>query len=357
MSIATDPNSVSLDDSDDGFAKHFDEFASGKKPDPDQEEPKEAAASEGNGPKEEPAAPADEDEPEPEGDEPKEAATEEAATEEGKPSETATSDTAKPEGGSQPPEGGTAPDPWENAPAELKAQFETVQKERDEARHRAQSDASRVAALGRKLQQLSAGQTSGAPAPDAKPTEAQQALDAKIKQLREDYGEIADPLIELIEGQRKELTHVQTSLAGLNEVQQAQTIAQETAALEARHPDWRAIAQSPEFDGWIGIQPENIQRLATSWDARETSVVLTLFKAERMEATGQKEQPKPQAEAKPKAEAATGERRSQQLDGGRDVRSRPAPAASGPPDDFDAAFKYYEEKRRLAKNLSVAPTR
>lgn len=337
MTIATDPQSVSLDDEQDEFEKHFEEYATGKKPAPEPEEAEEPARSEGNGPEEEaPAAPAEEEKPQ-------------AATEGEEPSEQATSDEPKPEGAEPAPEGEPAPDPWENAPAELIAARDQLLKERDEARHKAQSDASRVAALSRKLQQLSVQQPSSAPAPEAQPTEAQKALDAKIKQLREDYGEIADPLIELIETQRQELSQVRTTLHGLNETQMAQTIAQETAALEARHPDWRTIAQSPEFAGWLEIQPENIQRLAQSWDARETSVALTLFKAERSEAAGTEAPAKaaPQPKPEPKPDAATGARRSQQLDGGRDVRSRPAPAASGPPDDFEAAFNYFEEKRRL----------
>lgn len=333
MSIATDPNSVSLDEEQDDFEKHFEEFASGKKPDPETEESPEAAPSEGNDPEDEPAAPAEGEEPE-------------AATEKDEPSETVTSDDATTEGGSQPPEAEPAPDPWANAPAELIAERDRLLKERDEARHKAQSDANRVAALSRKLHSYSVGQPASArTAPASEPTEAQKALDGKIKQLREDYGEIADPLIELIEAQRQELTHVRTTLEGLNEQQQAQAIAAERAALEARHPDWQAIAQSPEFAGWLEVQPENIQRLAASWDARETSVALTLFKAESVEAAGQTTEATPVATS-PKPDAATDARRKQQLDGGRAVRSQPAPAASGPPDDFDAAFKYFEEKRR-----------
>ena len=91
MTIATDPNSDSLPDSDDDFAKHFEEFATGKAPDPDA--PRETDEPDGNGPEGEPPAPAD------------------AATETDQPQETATSGDAPPEGGDQPPEGDKAPDP------------------------------------------------------------------------------------------------------------------------------------------------------------------------------------------------------------------------------------------------------
>lgn len=334
MSVATDPKTDSLNDSDDDFAKHFDEFAAAKTGTvPDREEPDEDDEPGGNGPDGKDPAPAEEDD-------------KSGAAAEENPEDDATPGDAEPDGGGQPPEGDKAPDLWANAPEELKAEYLKVQRERDEAKHKASSDANRVAALSRKLQQLTVATPSSAPsAPEAPTTEAQQALDAKVMQLREDYGEIAEPLIELIENQRKELSTVRTVLTGLSQERQQQVIAVEQQALEERHPDWRDIATAPDFESWLQVQPDNIQRLATSWDARETSVVLTLFKAERAETTGQ--QAAPSTEDKPKPDAATGVKRSQQLDGGRDVRSRPAPAASDAPEEFDAAFEHFSEKRRL----------
>jgi hypothetical protein len=322
MQVAPDPKDGNLTDSDDGFSEAFDQFAAGKTPPvPDSEQ--------GN----------EDDEPGDDGPELGRPAPAEAATDDEPPEETPPGD-AEADGGGQPP-AEEAPDLWANASPELIAERDRIQKERDEALHKASSDANRVAALSRKLQ---AYQTpASAPAP-AEATEAQKALDGKIAQLREDYGDIADPLIELIEAQKAELTNVRTVLTGLNEERQAQVIAQEQQALEARHPDWREIAQNPAFKGWLEVQPQNIQALASSWDARETSVALTLFKAEAVEASGQKP-------PKAKASAATA-RRSQQLDGGRDVGSRPAPAASDAPEDFDAAFDFYTQ-RRLVKEQQL----
>jgi hypothetical protein len=320
MQVAPDPKDGSLPDSDDGFEDAFNQFAAGKEPPPAPD----TGGDNGDG------------EPGDEGPELGATAPAPAATEPPAPAEAAPGD-AEPDGGSQPPEGEKAPDLWASAPDDLKAEYQKVLKERDEAQHKAQSDANRVAALSRKLNTLQAPASAPQEAP-AQPTEAQKALDDKVKQLREDYGDIADPLIELIEAQKAELKSVRTVLTGLSEERQAQVIAAETQAMEARHPDWREIAKSTEFAGWLEIQPENIQALATSWDARETSVALTLFKAESAEANGQQA-------PRPKANAATGARRSQQLDGGRDVGSRPAPAASDAPEDFDAAFKFYTEKR------------
>ena len=323
MQVAPDPKDGNLTDSDDGFSEAFDQFAAGKTP-----------------PVPDPEQGGDDDEPGDDGPELGQPAPAPAATDDEPPEETPPGD-AEADGGGQPP-AEKAPDLWANASPELIAERDRIQKERDEALHKASSDANRVAALTRKLQGLQ--QPASAPAP-TEPTEAQKALDGKIAQLREDYGDIADPLIELIEAQKQELTNVRTVLTGLNEDRQAQVIAQEQQALEARHPDWREVAQNPVFASWLEVQPANIQALASSWDARETSVALTLFKAENVEASGQQPQPGK------KASAATA-RRSQQLDGGRDVGSRPAPAASDAPEDFDAAFDFYTQ-RRLAKEQQL----
>lgn len=345
MAIEPDPKSDNVNDDSEEFNRHFDEFASGKKtPDPNEEKDEENPEQpDGNGPGEdEPSSPAEDDKSK-------------AADEGEDKTEEAASGEADKEPHGEKPSGEQAPDDeWAALPPEVKEKVLQLQREKEEAVHRAASDANRVAALRRQLHQAKLASPHGAKPSDEKPTEAQKALDGKIKQLREDYGDIAEPLLELIEHQRNELTTVHAQLDGLSEAQQAQVIAAETQALQARHPDWRSVAQSPDFAGWLEVQPDNIQRLAGSWDARETSVVLTLFKAERMQATGQQQQRQEQDKkadpaekaAEKKPDAATGARRSQQLDGGRDVRSRPAPAASGPPEDFDSAFDFYVARRQ-----------
>lgn len=311
------------DENEDNFDRLFQEFASGKTP-PDLEADPNEVSPEGNDPEvQDGSAPA------------------QAAAPPNDPPEDVTSGTA--DGGEQTPPAEQAPDPLAGFTPEQRALVEQLQRERDEARHKAQSDANRVAALSRKLaQQSSLAPGSATAPPKQEPTEAQKALDAKVKQLREDYGEIADPIIEMIEAQRGELEQVRSVVQTVNEERQAALIAAETRALEERHPDWRQVATSQEFANWLEVQPANIQSLASSWDARESSVALTLFKTEMAEANGQRSGA-PVATA-PAAPAATA-RRSQQLDAGRDVRSRPAPATSGPPEDFDSAFAYFEAQR------------
>ncbi len=309
-----------VNNEDEEFENAFKEFAGEKPPAP---EPEPVLPSEGNAPVDEGSA----DEVPPD------------------PAETGTSDQLA----SAPVvPAGEAPDPWANYPDDVRAQLAQLQKERDEAQYRAKSDANRVAALSRKLSEFTNGSARSVQPQENKPeqTEAQKALDAKIAQFKEDYSDVADPVISLLEAQKEELNSVRAVVGQLNEERQAAQVAAERQALEARHPDWQQIAGDPKFGSWLEVQPPAIQGLASSWDSRETSVALSLFKSEMGMAASQGE-----ASGQPAA-AATDARRSQQLDGGRQIRSKPAPAASGAPDDYDAAFAHYQriQDAKLSSN-------
>ena len=108
-------------------------------------------------------------------------------------------------------------------------------------------------------------------------------------------------------------------------------IANAYADLEAKHPDYAAIGADPAFIAWGEAQPPKVQELLTSFDADEVSLGLALYKAERglTRPTGQQGN----------TGTATDDRRARQLEGSRSVTSRGAPAATGVPDDFAAAYK------------------
>ena len=238
------------------------------------------------------------------------------------------------DGGDKPPEV-EASDPWKDVPDDLRERIKQIEKERDDALHRARSDAQRVAALSRKLQ------TSAPVAPaKAEPTEAQKALDQKMKQLQEDYPEIAEPVIEMLAMQREQLGTVTQQLETVAQDRHAAFVAHQQALLEQVHPDWQVVASSPDFQQWMATQPEGLQKLGESYDARETSTILGLFKTE----AGIAARAAAPLAPTPERQAADARRRDQ-LDGGKEVKSRSAPAASGPPDDYEGAAAYYAAKK------------
>lgn len=243
------------------------------------------------------------------------------------------------EGGDPPPEAVASDDPWKDVPADLRERIAAIEKERDEARHRAQSDANRVAALSRKIQSLTTSAPAAPAKKDEEPSDAQKALDAKVKQLREDYPEVAEPMLELLAAERDKLNAVTQKLETVEGDRQQAFIQQQEALLTEAHPDWRQTVATPDFQSWMEAQPPGIQKLAESYDARETSTVITLFKTESGVAA---KAPAPVATPE---QNATEARRREQLSGGVAIKTRPAPVTSGPPDDFEGAAAYYQAKK------------
>lgn len=319
MSIEQDPEIV--DNGDEDFEKHFNEIAASK-----------------SAPLSEDATHEEKSEVEPDLAD----ASADKAPEEGEKKEPPSDDKA---GADKAPDD-KAPDPWAEAPENLREQYQKVMQELERTRHAALSDRNRVAALSRKLHSLTA--TAEREKKASEPTEAQKALDAKLAKLKEEAPEVAEPIIEALEAQREQLKAVKEMTDTVARDRDEAIVAAQLQALQKMHPDFLEIREDEKWGIWLAEQPSNIQALANSWDAREVSVALTLFKTDMMEAA-----PKPEAEAekseeKPKAKSETDTKREQQLEAAADVRSKPAPLASGPPEDFEAAFEYFRKRREAA---------
>jgi hypothetical protein len=65
---------------------------------------------------------------------------------------------------------------------------------------------------------------------------------------------------------------------------EALTAERHVAAIAARHPDWRDIADSPALDAWIGVHPpilaDRLREVADTGTAEEVSELLDRFKAD-----------------------------------------------------------------------------
>lgn len=255
------------------------------------------------------------------------------------------------------PAAGETPDPWANAPPALIAERDKLIRQYEQ---RVQGASGRASGLQRQLNALK----STAPAPDKTSTgklsdEDRKKREDRIKALREDYPEIAGPILELIEDSQTELAALRGQTAPVIAASEEEVLVQAQQGIEAKHADWRAygtddtpeyatwLAAQPEqvkqsnqaFRGWITAQSPGIQALADSWDPEDVAVVLSKFKTERGEATKQAgggDDPKPNT--------ATDDKRRRQLDAGKVVGSRPGSAASGAPDDFDGAFDHFQKR-------------
>lgn len=236
-------------------------------------------------------------------------------------------------------------DPWENLTAEQKAHFERLA-----ASERSQRG--RVSALTRKLNTMP---STGAPAPtedkakEPEPKQGEeeqgtaQTLDERLQAVMEDYGDVVGPIAEILKEVQSKVDGLSKAATTKDEVDaDAEELTEAYKALETAHPDYQQYsAKNQDFTGWLGEQPEKVVELANSYDPREVSLVITMFKAERSIAQGT--QPA-ESDEEPKGGNATDEKRKRQIEGSRQVSGRGQPAASGVPDDFEAAFSSHAKR-------------
>jgi hypothetical protein len=250
-------------------------------------------------------------------------------------------------------------DPWANATPALLAEKQRLEDALAAERHRANGASGRASGLHRELNALKAQAEKAPPAEQA--DDAKAVLDAKIAQLKEDFPEIAGPLIAVLETQSREIADLRGTVEPITEATEAEAQQASLKALGAKHPDFQSYGDpsDPEYGPWLKTQPPKvrednqayrtwlgdqapgIQNLATSWDPNDCAVVLSLFKTAKAEAAHQARTDPGQG----KTDTATDDRRQRQLDGGKEVRSTPIQAASGAPeDDFAGAFNHYAKR-------------
>lgn len=283
-----------------------------------------------------------------------------------------------------------APDPWSKAAPEL-VQARDAAVEAATAGHREQI-ARRTRENDRLKERLAALEKPGATAPraaaPAKPAGGTPAAAAaptgeraeRLKKLREEYGEVADPLLAEIDATnqlalktQQENAALQTRLAAIEGRETERTtvaeVNEQVAALEDEHPDWRDLTGEPgsklaeadkklaatKFIDWLDTQPAFVREAAKRngeriVDAESAALMIRLYKADLGigpkataakpgEASGDATPP-----SAPTRQTPPDPRRANQLRGSSTVPARGPGAASAPPDDFESAFQHYAKK-------------
>jgi hypothetical protein len=236
-------------------------------------------------------------------------------------------------------------DPWSGLSPEQKSHFERLQ-----ASERSQRG--RVSALTRKMnEQRPAPAPTPAPKQDRREEQSSEDsgserqsqegntvsdLDKRLQEAADEYGDVVGPLVDALADVRAEVATLKGFASKVEVENDSQELARSYAALEEAHPDYADYGPGSDFEAWLGDQPAKVVELAGSYDPREVSLALTLFKTERSAETAKLAGE--EGAGNEGASTATDAKRARQLDGSRQVTSRGAPAASGTPNDFDSAF-------------------
>ena len=214
----------------------------------------------------------------------------------------------------------------------IEDQLDAAQGELQQWQHRYNSDLGRQNAYQRQLkeqqQTIEKLQQSSAASPSAG--------DSSWKLVAEDYPDIAEGVKSLFEKQanehRFELDRVRGELQPIQEQARKSYVDQQFVMLENEHPDYREVAVSEEFKGWVATQPGPIQEMIQSEQAGDAAYLLRAYKNDV--------QPGQQATSELK------QRREKQLRQGQTVPSRGGRSKSNlpPEDDFEAAFDFFASR-------------
>ena len=231
------------------------------------------------------------------------------------------------------PEGEEEPEPEPEAPEtdtpSLEEQLTLTRAELQKERHRYNSDLGRQNAFKRQIKER-----------DEQIAQLQRQIQNAVPQqnsaLHEDYPDIAEGAQQLVgsalDPVNQRIAQMEQSIAQFQANEHNNFIQGQFAELEAEHPDWNDIAESPEFRHWITQQPEQVQAMYESDMATDAIYLIRSYKSEVMPAQQQDN-------------SALKQRREKQLRQAQNVPSRGGRSQqiAPPDDDYEAAFDYFAE--------------
>ena len=263
-------------------------------------------------------------------------------------------------------------DPYAGMSEEVKAKFIALEKDKDDLEHRLKSDAGRVSAfqrqindLTRTVDEMSASKEADKPT-DKQIAEAMKGTDDDWEAFKEDYPAVAEAIDRRLErvGEAtqetidKTLEPVNTKL---DEVTKTSTEAANQAAVDAvaeDFPNWTEAVKTPEFAEWLDEQSPGVNALASSDNTADAKTLIGLYDA-HLVAAGKDSLRAPdpnepgvtdeEEEAKGSDEPSELEkRRAQQLEDGTAIPSKSAgidPDGTPGGTEFEQAFDYYAKKK------------
>ena len=175
----------------------------------------------------------------------------------------------------------------------------------------------------------------------------------KIKRLREDYGEVAGPLVDMIEALRGKVGQLEPSVQQIGQERHQAALSAQEQLLANEHTDWLDVVKDERFHGWVQTQPRFIQEAIVRnaddiVDGHEAARIIGMYKTEIGAVPVTPPNPTPTPTPTPALDA----KRQRQLENGRDAgRQGNGPVANGIPDDFDAAMDAYVAKAERAGRL------
>lgn len=252
-------------------------------------------------------------------------------------------------GDGSPPAGSSPDDIWKDADPRLREAHENAIRDanlRLEGIKGRQSAADREAQkLRQRVAELESAQTGAGHQTETQGDAGARASSDRLKELREEFPDIAGPLVDEHEANRSEIealraqvSRLEQPITSLQQDQQAAYYAAQEAKLREAHSDYREVVNGDvdRYNGWLSRQPAVIQEIAARnaehvVDGAEIALVVGLFKSD----LGL------QGPSAPDPAQAIEQRRERQRAASRDTGRNGPSVTTGIPDDFDAAVAHF----------------
>lgn len=165
----------------------------------------------------------------------------------------------------------------------LEERLAQVEKERDDFRHKFQSNNGRIQAFQRQIDDLNAqiSQQANSGKSQAQNQEdlAQEINGSSWEELVEDMPDVAQAIESRLKQEvERSLSSIQQKIQPWEERLQREALDNEIAALKSRHPDFEEIRDSQEFAEWLDNQPIPVKQLTQSTHAADAAYLLDNFK-------------------------------------------------------------------------------
>ena len=244
------------------------------------------------------------------------------------------------------PEPSPEVDPWASAPEDLRAAYQAAREDAAQWQQRYRSDAGRVTAYQRQVEQLQKDMESAKKGVNAQAAEeaAQDAAefldDPEFKAFREEYPEVAKPIEKVMKSLQAKAERLEREFGTISGERRDQMVAKQEELLSQYHPDWKEATSSPQFVQWYhsatpGLRADIERHGSQIGDAQEVAKILDTFKSATGYGRKQAAQP---------GVTNLSAKRARQLESATAPAGRGLGAASGAPDDFEAAFNHYTRK-------------
>ncbi|MCP4546652.1 MAG: hypothetical protein GY835_09335 [bacterium] len=236
-------------------------------------------------------------------------------------------------------------DIWESASDAQKAAIKAAEKKASDLEHQFSSTHGRQLAYQRRVSDLEKQLASNK---DAGKKVTKEEEDKELESLRDEFPDFAGPVEKLMQGKDARIMALEEKDAERDVERQNADLDKQLETLAIAHPDWQPLTASCEFEQWVYEQPpyvgEAFQRNAVNVvDGNEAAHLLTQFKASLSKSEPPPEEG-PEEESEEGKENNISGKRERQLKTGASAQGKGPGAGSGPPDDFDKAFKHYAEK-------------